>query len=406
MKKDIIPYGKHYIDQDDIDAVVNVLKYNNLTQGPAVKSFEDKLAKYVGAKYAVAVSSWTAGLHIACLAADVSSKDKVVTSPITFVASSNAALYCGATPIFSEIDSETINMCPQKLIKTINANPEVKVIIPVHYSGLSCNMKSIRKIADTKKLIIIEDAAHALGAKYEDGSMVGSCKYSDMTGFSFHPVKSIAAGEGGMITTNNYEIYLKLLRLRSHGINKLDDKFVNNNDAFTNKLINPWYYEMQELGFNYRITDIQCALGESQLKKLDKFINRRIELAKRYDNAFHGIKKIKPIHLKYRHQSSHHLYVIRIDFTYYSISRAEFMRMLMEKRILTQVHYLPVTSHPFYQKLGYNTSNYPESNKFYSEALSIPMYYSLTNDEQDKVIKNIKSIINEANKNRIKEFNL
>ena len=297
-------------------------------------------------------------------------------------------------------------MILKRLIKTINANPEVKVIIPVHYSGLSCNMKSIRKIADTKKLIIIEDAAHALGAKYEDGSMVGSCKYSDMTGFSFHPVKSIAAGEGGMITTNNYEIYLKLLRLRSHGINKLDDKFVNNNDAFTNKLINPWYYEMQELGFNYRITDIQCALGESQLKKLDKFINRRIELAKRYDNAFHGIKKIKPIHLKYRHQSSHHLYVIRIDFNYYSISRAEFMHMLMEKRILTQVHYLPVTSHPFYQKLGYNTSNYPESNKFYSEALSIPMYYSLTNDEQDKVIKNIKSIINEANKNRIKEFNL
>ena len=393
MKKNIIPYGKHFIDQDDIDAVVNVLKHNNLTQGPAVKSFEEKLAKYVGAKYAVAVSSWTAGLHIACLAADVSSKDKVITSPITFVASSNAALYCGAIPIFSEIDSETINMCPDKLRDTINLNPEAKVIIPVHYSGLSCDMKSIKKIADKNRMLVIEDAAHALGAKYEDGSMVGSCKYSDMTGFSFHPVKSIAAGEGGMITTNNYEIYLRLLRLRSHGINKLNDKFINKNNAFTDGLKNPWYYEMQELGFNYRITDIQCALGESQLKKLKKFIKRRVQLAKRYDKAFTGLKYLKPIHQNYREQSSHHLYVLRINFKNYSTTRAEIMNRLLEKGILTQVHYLPVTSQPFYQGLGYNTSDYPESNDFYNEALSIPMYFTLTNDQQDYVINNIKSLL-------------
>ena len=394
MKKDIIPYGKHFIDQDDIDAVINVLKHKNLTQGPAVKSFEEKLAKYVGAKYAVAVSSWTAGLHIACLAANVSSKDKVITSPITFVASSNAALYCGATPIFSEIDSETINMCPDKLRDTINLNPDAKVIIPVHYSGLSCDMKSIKKIADKNRMLVIEDAAHALGAKYADGSMVGSCKYSDMTGFSFHPVKSIAAGEGGMITTNNYEIYLRLLRLRSHGINKLDDKFININNAFTDGLKNPWYYEMQELGFNFRITDIQCALGESQLKKLNKFIKRRIQLAKRYDKAFSGLKYLRPIHQNYRDQSSHHLYVLRINFKNYSTTRAKFMNMLKKKGILTQVHYLPVTSQPYYQKLGYSTSNYPISKKFYEEAISIPLYYSLTFDQQDMVIDTIKSNLN------------
>ena len=393
MKQNTIPYGKHFIDKDDIEAVVNILKHKNLTQGPAVKSFEKKLAKYVGAKYAVAVSSWTAGLHIACIAAGVTRDDKVITSPITFVASSNAALYCGATPIFSDIDSKTINICTEKLKDTININPDSKVIIPVHFAGLSCDMKSIKKIADSNQMIVIEDAAHALGAKYEDGSMVGSCKYSDMTGFSFHPVKSIAAGEGGMITTNNPELYIKLLRLRSHGINKLDDKFINKKNAYTNGIKNPWYYEMQELGFNFRITDIQCALGESQLKKLDEFVTRRTELAKRYDIAFSGLKYLKPIHQNYRDQSSHHLYVLRINFKNCSTTRAEFMNMLREKGILTQVHYLPVTSQPFYQKLGYNTSDYPESYKFYQEAISIPMYYSLTNEEQDYVIDNIKSIL-------------
>ena len=203
MKKDIIPYGKHFIDQDDIDAVVDVLKNKNLTQGPAVLSFEKAIANYVGSKYAVAISSWTAGLHIAYLAAGLKEGDELITTPLTFVATSNAALYCGAKPVFSDIDPQTINLCPDKLSRTIKKHPKAKVIAPVHFAGFACKMKEIKNIADKNKLLVIEDAAHALGAKYDDGSMVGNCKYSLMTGFSFHPVKSIAAGEGGMITTNN-----------------------------------------------------------------------------------------------------------------------------------------------------------------------------------------------------------
>ena len=241
--------------------------------------------------------------------------------------------------------------------------------------------------------MIIEDAAHALGAKYTDGSMVGSCKYSDMTGFSFHPVKSIAAGEGGMITTNNEDIYKKLLRLRSHGINKLDDNFINQDRANTEGKQNPWYYEMQELGYNYRITDFQCALGESQLKKLPDFIKRRKELVKKYDQAFQEIPEISSIQQDYRNDSSHHLYVVRIKFDQLNITRADFMYELKENGILSQVHYMPVTSHPYYEKLGYRTASFPEASSYYEEALSIPLYYSLTNLEQEKVIDTIKKII-------------
>tara|TARA_X000001036_G_scaffold437448_1_gene482796 strand:+ start:1130 stop:2311 length:1182 start_codon:yes stop_codon:yes gene_type:complete len=389
----IIPYGKHFIDEDDINAVVNVLKNKPLTQGKEVESFEKAVAKFVGAKYAVAISSWTSGLHLANLALGIKNGDKVITSPITFVATSNSIIYCGAEPVFTDIDKTTINICSEKLEKTIKENPNVKAIIPVHYAGLSCDMAPISKIAKKYNLSIIEDAAHALGARYLDGTMVGSCKYSDMTGFSFHPVKSIAAGEGGMITTNNYKLYKKLLRLRSHGINKLDDKFLNIKQSETNNLSNPWYYEMQELGYNYRITDIQCALGRSQLKKLDKFIERRKELASRYDNAFMNFKNLEPIQKKYREFSSFHLYVVRINFEQIQITRAEIMTNLRKEGIYTQVHYIPVTSQPYYQELGYQTANFPDSSEFYNQALTIPLYYSLSNSDQDYVIKLLKKFI-------------
>ena len=393
MKK-IIPYGKHYIDQDDINSVVDILKNKNLTQGPTVLAFEKAVANFVGSKYAVAMSSWTAGLHMAYLAAGLKENDKIITSPVTFVATSNAALYCNAKPIFSDIDPETINLCSKQLEEKIKNIDNIKIISPVHFSGLPCDMKEIKRIADKHKITIIEDAAHALGAKYEDGTMVGNCKYSDMTGFSFHPVKSIAAGEGGMITTNNKRLYKKLLKLRSHGIDKLDDKLINKELAFTDDIKNPWYYEMQELGYNYRITDIQCALGQSQLKKLNKFIDRRLELVLRYDEAFATFNNVKPIQKKYRKLSSHHLYVVEINFSNLEINRAKLMTELRNEGILTQVHYMPVTSHPYYKSLGYETCNYKNSVDYYNKCLSLPLYYSLTNDDQSKVIKLLKSLLN------------
>tara|TARA_B100000963_G_scaffold137846_1_gene119927 strand:+ start:5977 stop:7161 length:1185 start_codon:yes stop_codon:yes gene_type:complete len=393
MKKDIIPYGKHFIDQDDIDAVVDVLKNKNLTQGPAVLSFEKAIANYVGSKYAVAISSWTAGLHIAYLAAGLKEGDELITTPLTFVATSNAALYCGAKPVFSDIDPQTINLCPDKLSRTVKEHPKAKIIAPVHFAGLACKMKEIKNMADKNKLLVIEDAAHALGAKYEDGSMVGNCKYSLMTGFSFHPVKSIAAGEGGMITTNNREIYRKLLRLRSHGINKYDDIFKNKHLAFTNGLNNPWYYEMQELGYNFRITDIQSTLGESQLKKLNNFIARRLEIVERYDLAFKTFKNINPIQSKTRAQSSHHIYPVRINFKKVKISRAKLMKTLSIENILTQVHYMPVPMHPYYHNLDYKIDDFQNSLNYYEEALTLPLYFGLSDQDQDKVIRLLKKII-------------
>ena len=392
--KEKIPYGKHFIDQDDIDAVVDVLINHPLTQGKEVSNFERSVAKFVGAKYAVAMSSWTAGLHMACIAAGVNETNKIITSPITFVASSNASFYCGSKPIFSDIDKSTVNLCPKHLEDTLNDNVNIKVIIPVHFSGVPCEMEKIKNIADKNNAMIIEDAAHALGARYSDGSMVGSCKYSDMTGFSFHPVKSIAAGEGGMITTNNKDIYRRLIRLRSHGINKSDDDLLDNEAAHTENTRNPWYMEMQELGYNYRITDIQCALANSQLKKLPDFIKRRKELAKRYDKAFLNFEPINPIQSQFRDQSSHHLYVIKVNFdSGQQISRATLMTELQKRNIWTQVHYIPVTSHPYYKRLGFSSDDYPNALDYYKEALSIPLYYSLTNTDQDKVIRSLKELL-------------
>lgn len=382
----MISYGRQHIDEEDIQAVVDCLRSNALTQGPIVAQFEQVVAAYVGSRYAVAVSSGTAALHIAAVAAGVGPGDAILTSPITFVATSNAAVYAGGAPLFADVDAETVNIAPSAIEKSLAKHPEVRVISPVHFAGLPCDMLAIKKMADGAGAVIVEDAAHALGSRYADGSPVGSCKYSLMTVFSFHPVKSITTGEGGMITTNDEETYRKLLRLRSHGINKGADTYQLPENAQTNGVPNAWYYEMQELGFHYRITDIQCALGVSQMNKLDAFVSRRRALAKRYDAAFTGSKLIRPAQMAGRNRSAHHLYPVRIDFAAAGTTRAVFMAALRQRGVITQVHYIPVTMHPFYQRLGCVNADYPQANAYFAQALSLPLYVDLTDAQQDSVI--------------------
>lgn len=392
--KPFIPYGKHYIDSDDIKSVNNILEYGWLTQGPKVIEFEKKVAKYVGAKFAVSTTSCTAGLHLAYKAVNLKKNEYLITTPITFVSTANAALFNGAKVIFADVNKDSINISVKELKKIVNKkNNKIKVITPVHFGGVPCEMKEIKKIADKINATIIEDAAHALGSKYKNGKRVGSCIYSSMTVFSFHPVKAIATGEGGMITTNDENLYKILLRLRSHGINKLDDNFKNNKNAFTNNKFNPWYYEMQSIGFHYRLNDIQCALGISQLNKLNNFLKKRKNIAKYYDTKLKNNKKIKIIQNKFREISSHHLYIIRIKFTKNN-SREKLMNKLLEYGIGTQVHYIPVPMHPYYSNLGFDMSNYPNSMDYYSEALSLPIYYDLSREQQDKVINCLKNILN------------
>ncbi len=382
----MIPYGKQQIDENDIQSVVDCLSSSFLTQGPLIPQFEQSVAEYVGARFAVAVSSGTAALHIAALAAGLKPGDALLTSPITFVATSNAALYAGGSPLFADVDPGTINISPAAVENMLEINPRIKIISPVHFSGLPCDMHTIKKLADAAGAVIVEDAAHALGSRYDDGSAVGSCKYSLMTVFSFHPVKSITTGEGGLITTNDEAIYRRLLRLRSHGINKEADTFQVPENALTKGVSNPWYYEMQELGFHYRITDIQCALGLSQLKKLDSYLSRRLELVKRYDLAFADSDLIKPAQAAGRNQSAHHLYPVRINFEAAGLTRAMFMGELRRQGVITQVHYIPVTMQPFYQRLGFVTDDYPHAKSYYAQALSLPLYVDLTDAQQDSVI--------------------
>lgn len=390
----MIPYGKHHLDEDDIQAVVSVLRSGALTQGPAIGDFEKSVAEYVGAKFAVAVSSATAALHLAAIVAGIGPQSTLVTSVITFVASANAGVYTGGKVAFADVDPSTINMTAQSLKGVLAANPDTKAVIPVHFAGLPCsNMAEIKSLADSVGAVVIEDAAHGLGAVYESGNRVGCCEHSLMTVFSMHPVKSIAAGEGGVITTNDENVYRRLNRLRSHGINKSNDKLISAEHAFTGSLQNPWYFEMQELGYHYRITDIQCALANSQLQKLPKFLARRRSLVQSYDDQLNNIRYLKPAQTSGRELSSHHLYSVRIDFEAAGISRAAMMKELINKEIITQVHYIPVVLHPFYTEMGFNLSDYPASESYYKEALSIPLFFDLTDEQQSSVIVALKDIL-------------
>jgi perosamine synthetase len=383
----VIPYGRQSINLADIASVVKQLAFKSLTQGSKITEFEELLASYVGAKYAVAVSSATAGLHLAVMALDLPGDAEIITSPISFVASANAILYSRHRPNFIDIEKKSLNLDINLVRQEVDSNNRVKAIIPVHFAGLPCDMRSINELSLPKNLKIIEDAAHALGASYANGSKVGSCQYSDMTVFSFHPVKSITTGEGGMITTNSYDLYKKLLRLRSHGINKLDDEFQFKLNSTTDGVVNPWYYEMQELGFNYRLTEIQAALGISQLSRLDKFIAKRAKRVAWYRNAISNTTSFRPAQSCSTLTSAHHIFPIRVNFTKNKLSKAQLLNSLKEKGIGSQVHYIPIPLQPYYQKLRFSTETIPESMSYYQEGLTLPLYPKLKKSQQIKVVK-------------------
>lgn len=400
-----LPYGFHFLDDDDIQAVVNSLHSGSLTQGSGVSDFEKQFSKSVGSEYAVAVSSATAGLHIACLASNLGPGDIAITSTNTFVATPNSVLYSGAHPIFADINSNSLNMDLCHLRKLLELK-KIKVVLPVHFSGVATDIIQLKQLADEFGFCIIEDAAHALGARYETGEMVGSCKYSDMAVFSLHPVKGVTAGEGGIVTTNCEKTYRKLLQLRSHGIckgnfmfpgisDKNSDILLNPAEAFDQSgELNPWYYEMQNLGFNYRITDFQCALAMSQLKKLDIFLKRRREIAQSYDKIFKNSKFIKPCQQEFRDRSSFHLYVVEIKFTELGIDRANFMNKLRDKNIGTQVHYIPPTMQPFYAKnLKCDIKRTPSAYNYYKCCLSIPMFFGLTDEQVEFVAHTMERLL-------------
>lgn len=367
-----IPYGKQFIDEKDIEAVTKVLRSDFLTTGPLIQQFEQKVADYVGADYAVAVSNGTAALHAACAAAGIGSGDEVITTPITFAASANCVRYCGAVPVFADIDPDTYNLSPQEIEKKITE--KTKAIIAVHFTGQPCDMDAIHAIARKHRLLVIEDAAHALGAEYK-GKRIGAL--SDMTTFSFHPVKHITTGEGGMIMTNNKELYEKLKLFRTHGITREAD-MLEKNDG-------PWYYEQLELGYNYRITDIQCALGISQMDKLDSFLKKRKNIAKRYDEAFSGCNFVQIPFQKPGCQNAYHLYVIRMK----GKDRKKIFEELRHAGIGVNVHYIPVYSFPDYRKHGYADVYCPHAEEYYAECISLPIFPALKEEEQEYVISKV-----------------
>lgn len=380
----MLGYGFQWIDESDIAAVVDVLKSNFLTQGPAVAKFEQELCQITGAKFCVAFSNATAALHIAVAALELGSDAEGITSPNTFLASSNCMVYNNVKPVFADIDSTSYNINPTEIENKITN--KTKILIPVHFAGLPCDMKKIYKIASNHGLKVIEDAAHAIGSQYEDGSYVGCCKWSDMTVFSFHPVKTITTGEGGAITTNNEDLYHRLLMLRSHGTTKEPDLLTQNPG--------PWYYEMQMLGFNYRMTDIQAALGYSQLQKLTHFKQRRREIIAQYNKAFESLKNVATPVEPEGMSSCFHLYVIQIDYEVLGKDRAQVMKELQEKGVGTQVHYIPVHTQPYYQKtFGYAYGDYPVAEQYYEKTLSLPLYPLMSDQDVDLVVRSVKEVI-------------
>lgn len=374
----MIPYGKQTIEQDDIQAVVDVLQSDFLTTGPKIAEFEQTVADYVGAKYAVAISNGTSALHAACFAAGIGPGDEVITTPLTFAASANCVLYCGGTPVFADVDPKTYNIDPEDIRRKIT--DRTKAIIAVHLAGQPCDMDAIHSIAREHGLIVIEDGAHALGSVYK-GKKVGSM--SDMTTFSFHPVKPITTGEGGMIVTDNEDFYKKMILFRSHGITR-DDSMMTRNDG-------PWFYQQFNLGYNYRITDIQCALGCSQMKKLDRFLARRKEIVARYNEAFADCDNIITPYQLSDTESGWHLYIVQVK----KCDRRQVFENMREKGIGVNVHYIPVYMHPYYQEHGYENVHCANAEEIYSHIISLPLYPGLTSEQQDYVIDTLKSLCEE-----------
>ena len=384
----MIPYARQDINQQDINAVVEVLKSDFLTQGPQVPAFEQAIIEACDAKYAVAVNSATSALHIACLALGLGNDDWLWTTPNTFVASANCALYCGAKVDFVDIDPRTYNLCAKQLEKKLIAAQKVgklpKIVIPVHFSGQSCDMQAIHELAEKYAFKIIEDASHAIGGKYK-GEPIGNSRYSDITVFSFHPVKIVTTAEGGMAVTNNAKLAEQLNLLRSHGITRDEELMTKAADG-------PWYYQQIELGYNYRMTELQAALGLSQMQRLEAFVIKRHELASRYDNLLQDL----PITLPWQHPDSYsarHLYVIRLQLEQINITHLDVFNALRAAGIQANLHYIPVHMQPYYQKMGFASGQFPEAEKYYKEAISIPLFSAMTEGQQDTVCSTLKTIL-------------
>ena len=376
-----IGYGHQYIDEADIQAVVDVLKSDFLTCGPKIEEAEKKLCDITGAKHAVLIANGTAALHAMIFAAGIGPGDEVITTPLTFAASANCALYCGARPVFADINPETYNIDPQSIEEKIT--DKTKAVVAVDFTGQAVEADKIRAICDKHNLIFIEDAAHSLGTKY-NGKLVGSI--ADMTEFSFHPVKTCTAGEGGAITTNDDELYKRLVLFRTHGITRAQELMDKPAEG-------GWYYQQIDLGYNYRMTDMQAALLSSQLDKLEMFGKRRKELVRRYDEAFSAMPEIVVQKEIPESDTVRHLYIIQLNLDMLTCSRREIFEALQAEGVGVNVHYIPVYSFPYYQKLGYRMGECPKAEHLYGRIISIPLYYSLTDAEQDKVIKAIEKVI-------------
>ncbi|ANO31844.1 UDP-4-amino-4,6-dideoxy-N-acetyl-beta-L-altrosamine transaminase [Vibrio breoganii] len=384
----MIPYGKQEITQQDIDSIVDVLKSDFLTQGPQVPAFEASLTQHTGAGYAVAVSSATSALHIACMALGLGEGDRLWTTPVTFVASANCGLYCGAQVDFVDIDSRTYNMCPVKLeskLKQAKATGMLpKVVVPVHLCGQPCDMKAIHALSREYGFSIIEDASHAIGGEYHDAP-IGNCEYSDITVFSFHPVKIVTTAEGGAALTNSKDLAEKMGLYRSHGITRDADKMEGESQG-------GWYYQQIDLGYNYRMTELQAALGVSQMGRLNDFVSARHRLAKRYNELLANLPIVLPYQLENTY-SGLHLYVIRLRLDEISLSHKQVFDALRENGIGVNLHYIPVHTQPYYQKLGFSLGDYPESERYYEEAISLPMFHLMTDKQQDKVVSVLTEVL-------------
>ena len=384
----MIYYGKQSINEDDVKAVEEVLRSDFLTQGPAIERFEKCVADYCGAKYEVAVNSATSALHIACLATGLGKGDVLWTSPITFTASANCGRYCGADVDFVDIDDRTYNMSvdvlAEKLKEAKAKNNLPKIVVPVHLAGQSCDMKRIHELSQEYGFTVLEDASHATGADYLK-EKVGSCKYSDMTVFSFHPVKIVTTGEGGMVLTNSKELYEKLCLYRSHGITR-NPKFM------THESDGSWYYQQVDLGFNYRITDIQAALGYSQMQRLDEFVARRRYLAERYNELLKDLPLRTPYVMEGTNPSWH-IYIVRVDFDRVKKSKKEIFAAMRDRGITLNLHYIPVHTQPYYERLGHKPDDCPVSLDYYREAMTLPLYCDLTDEEQERIVGALREVL-------------